>query len=87
MERDRANFCEWLQPQPGVWQAGASTVEDARAKLDTLFGEKKDEERVEPALPESSKADRARAELEELFGRPKKSYQPALKVIRISASQ
>ncbi len=73
MERDHANFCERLQPQPGVWQAGASTVEDARAKLDTLFGEKKDEERVEPALPESSKADRARAELEGLFGRPKKS--------------
>jgi hypothetical protein len=66
-DKDRANFCQWLQPRPGAWTAGGveRAAGESRARLEGLFG-----------LPATaageagaaSEADRARQALERLFG-------------------
>ncbi|HEY3859325.1 MAG TPA: hypothetical protein VGM47_06925 [Gammaproteobacteria bacterium] len=57
--KDRANFCEYLEPRVGAYQPKDGTPADAaRARLDALFG----------AGAAENKPDPARSELDKLFG-------------------
>lgn len=63
-DKERANFCDYFQPRPGVYSdAGATAAARARSQLDALFGS--------PPAPASqpSAADQARAQLDALFGK------------------
>ncbi|MBI1732822.1 MAG: hypothetical protein HYR49_08660 [Gammaproteobacteria bacterium] len=62
-DKARANFCDYLRPRPGAFQAddGLAAVK-ARSELESLFG------MVPGTAPQSpTNADKAREELERLF--------------------
>ena len=62
--KDRANFCEYLEPKTGTQTAQDIAPETkARAELDALFGGPKAEAPPDPA----------RSELDKLFGNKTKS--------------
>ena len=62
VEKARANFCEYFEPQSGAYQArDESPAAKAKVQLDALFG----------AGPGETQPDPARAELDKLFGKPK----------------
>jgi hypothetical protein len=62
--KDRANFCEYLEPRAGAYSPEDGTPADAaRARLDALFV---------GGAPEP-KPDPARAELDKLFGAKNKT--------------
>lgn len=64
-DKERANFCDFLEPDPGAHRpAGNAGAAQVRAQLAELFGEAPPEAGGE-AL---SDAERAQAELERLFG-------------------
>jgi hypothetical protein len=57
--KDRANFCEYLEPKTSAYSPKDGTPADAaRARLDVLFG----------AGASESKSDPAQADLDKLFG-------------------
>ena len=63
-EKERANFCEYLEPRQDAYSPKDGTPADAaRANLDALFGG--------GVKPESA-PDPARAELDKLFGNKSK---------------
>ena len=54
--KDRANFCEYLEPRTGAYAVKDGTPETkARAELDALFGGPKPEALPDPAGPELDK--------------------------------
>ncbi len=62
--KDRANFCEYLEPRAGTRSAKDAEPESkARAELDALFGGPKTEVPPDPA----------RSELDKLFGNKTKA--------------
>lgn len=64
-DKERANFCDYFEPQGGAFQASsAASDQEAREQLAELFGDK-------PSPPDDtglSDKERARMELEKLFG-------------------
>jgi hypothetical protein len=62
--KDRANFCEYLEPWTGAYNPTDGTPADAaRARLDALFG----------GDAAQAKPDPAQAELDKLFGAKNKT--------------
>jgi hypothetical protein len=58
--KDRANFCGWFMPRPGLRASGGDpAATEARARLDALFGG--------PAPASPAAGDAERAALEDLF--------------------
>ena len=75
-EKEVANFCDWFRPGSNSYREGRTTAsEDARSRLDALFGEAEsagDEPDETPQNPEEvprSAEEKARAELDRLFSR------------------
>lgn len=60
-ETDRANFCDYFEPEPDAFQARSPAAAQAKAKLASLFGEEEEAEGKQDGL------DAARAELDKLF--------------------
>ncbi len=84
---ERANFCDYMQPQRVVVEARASREEEARAKLAELFGEpaengskaagaQADDRDPGGKKPEASSADAAMEQLRQLFGDDSSSNTP-----------
>lgn len=76
LEKTRANFCDYLEPEPRAWQPPRRdpATERARAELEALFGGRRspppdDDAQAESSERPLSEAERARRELERLFGR------------------
>lgn len=75
-DKERANFCDYFQGQPGIHNAGGVADADAaRAKLDAMFGVEGNTSDVPPAGDAESLMDRKRAksnearkQLDALFG-------------------
>ena len=76
LEKTRANFCDYLEPEPRAWQPPRRdpATEQARAELEALFGGtppadgKPGGREAESSDQPLSEAERARRELERLFG-------------------
>ena len=68
-EKERANFCDYFSPNPQAYSGqGASNRDQAKAKLDALFGDS-----LEPDQDlENDKTDSARKALDDLFSTPDK---------------
>ena len=67
-DKERANFCGYLKPIPGVYQAKDGTAADeAKAKLASLFGDADGSEDGSGEGPQSE-AEAAKDKLNRLFG-------------------
>lgn len=72
--KEVANFCEWYQPAENACQDGRATAsEDARSRLDALFGASQEASETSANNPQSAgeqtAQEKARAELDRLFSR------------------
>jgi hypothetical protein len=75
VKKEVANFCDWYEPRFAAYQSATeSKRDDAKDKLDTLFGntdgeDDSDDDDLDPrAATEPSPADEARSKLDTLFG-------------------
>lgn len=74
LEKTRANFCDYLEPEPRAWRPPRPdpAAERARAELEALFGGPQsappDDSPAESSERPMSEAERVRRELEQLFG-------------------
>ena len=60
-DKERANFCDYLELAAGAHEAGGAAAHTARNELAALFG-------LEAEKPPGEPADEARRKLEDLFG-------------------
>ncbi len=71
-DKEKANFCGYFKPIPGVYQAkDSSAAEDAKSKLAALFGDADDSE-TSAGGGNQSEAEAARKKLDQIFGIDKK---------------
>jgi len=68
-EKERANFCDYFNPNPNAYTGGdRDPQQEAKAKLDALFGDSASEENNNNAQVDKNAA--ARKALEDLFNPP-----------------
>jgi len=77
LERERANFCQYFRPAPGVFRnAGTPPEAAARSDLEALFAEGREQSGADAGMDDSTETDRARRALDALFGGDKENDAP-----------
>ena len=64
-DKERANFCDYLEPSPDAYRPADPAATQARSKLEALFGPGPGTTAAQTSAPDP--ADEARARLEALF--------------------